>query len=50
MEEDNGKWNAAAVECPLCTRKWGAVWPVEAIELECPGCSNMIEPIIIQGA
>lgn len=44
---EEGQWQTAYVECPLCTRRWIPVWPVGTEELECPTCSNMIEPIII---
>lgn len=37
----------ALVECPICTRQWTAVWATNLTEIECPTCSNMIEPIII---
>ena len=39
-------WQTASVECPLCTTRWIAVWPVATINIECPNCANMIEPII----
>lgn len=42
------KWNAALVECPLCTTQWSAVWPGTTKKLECPNCSNLAEPIIIK--
>jgi Zn finger protein HypA/HybF involved in hydrogenase expression len=38
---------SAHVECPLCTKQWQAVFPVEARELECPKCGNMVEPIFL---
>lgn len=44
---DEGKWQTASVECPLCARRWVPVWPVDIHKLECPTCENMIEPIII---
>ena len=31
----------ASMECP-CGRHWQAVYPVEAAQLECPGCHRMI--------
>lgn len=46
--EDKDKWHAAVVECPLCTEQWIAVWPEAAIELECPNCQNLSQPIIIE--
>lgn len=45
-QEYTGKWLTAAVECPLCTHRWVAVWPVITTELECPNCENLSEPII----
>lgn len=41
-------FNAALVECAICTHKWAAVWPVGTEELECPHCSYSSEPIILE--
>lgn len=46
---DDTKYQAAPVECPLCTHKWVAVWPIGTEKLECPNCSNLSEPIIHEG-
>lgn len=45
-DEYTGPWQAAPVECPICTHQWVAVWPVITDELECPHCGNISEPII----
>jgi hypothetical protein len=39
-------WDAAPVECPICTHEWVAVYPLGTDELECPNCSISSEPIV----
>lgn len=41
------KWLSELVECPLCGKKWVAVFEIKTEKLECPKCGNMIEPIIV---
>lgn len=41
-------WNSSHVECPLCAKRWVAVYEDGTQELECPNCGNMIDPIIIE--
>jgi hypothetical protein len=45
-QEPEQGWNAASVECPICTHKWVAIWPVGTERIECPNCEIMSEPII----
>lgn len=33
-------WRAAWVTCELCGKRWVAVFHVESVRLECPGCEH----------
>lgn len=48
MEDNDGPYNVAPVECPLCTHRWVGIWPVGMDEIDCPHCENMVEPIILE--
>ena len=31
-------WDYQLIECPICTKKWVAIYPAGTTQLECPNC------------
>ena len=40
-DETGDLYQHASVTCPVCTRSWEAIFPIEAFELECPDCGRI---------
>ena len=41
-EDDGNGWDAAYVECCICTHRWVSVYPAGTEKLRCPNCNLIV--------